>query len=145
MNDKIVTHEDLPSLLQMRQEIPMDPTSQRAQILDRLIAAAEADQPPLPEGWVLLRLADGTHRALWHEGGCLYLGPDGGQHEGDVGALGNRDRLTPLRPTVTEADVDRAREAGTVAAAGTIAEQSYALHRRIIRAALDSLGIEVTP
>src|SRR5699024_9219915 len=74
-------------------------------LLDRLIAAAEADAPPLPEGWVLLDTTKGR-RALWHEDGDLY------EHDmlgGGVWAkVAEVDRrlLTPLRPTVTEADVE---------------------------------------
>ena len=66
MNDKIVTHEDLPMLRGVRNRLSTAPGSER-DLLDRLIAAAEADEPPLPEGWVVLTTpSTGSKRILFH-------------------------------------------------------------------------------
>ena len=148
MTDKTVTYEDLKILRGMRRDYdggdnPTVVDEAHAALLDRLIAAAEADRPPLL--WEY-RLADSPK--MLRETLCvaqaaissahlteLYARPhidrlgrlidecdrhrpidNGGKH-GDLhtatcGCEGHLpDRLTPLRPTVTEADVERAAQA----------------------------------
>ena len=93
----LVTHADLPSLTQMRGETPMDSTSERARLLDRLIQAAEADKPALPEGWVLLS-KNGSQFPYYYRDGLVYAAWPSNGHR--IYALGDgdfqRDRLTPL-------------------------------------------------
>lgn len=111
MNDKpekIVTHEDLDAIAMIERKCGNLPIEGRASdILRRLRAAAEADAPPLPEGWVLSVDNTGTHRVYWHEGGNLYSAMQNSEGYGlpitTTEATALRDRLTPLRPTVTEA------------------------------------------
>lgn len=91
MNDKIITHEDLEALELMRDwaegYVPVE------QIVARLIAAAEADKPALPEGWVLLNNS-GKHRVLWHDGtGYLRAEQGGGAWSHIDECVGD---LTPL-------------------------------------------------
>ena len=70
MNDKIITHEDLDLLREMREQADYGRIHQ-APLLDRLIAAAEADAPPLPEGWVVYTYTDGAQSVFWHSAGEL--------------------------------------------------------------------------
>lgn len=141
MTDKIVTRDDLPVLRDLRRA--GHDGEPEAALLDRLIAAAEADQPPLPEGWVLLRLADNSQRVLWHHDGRLSVlrTQTGlwGDWFGDAEA--KRDRLTPLRPTVTEADVERVASERwrEVDSPGSLAYQQKVTYDVVKR-----LGIEVT-
>ena len=145
MNDKIVGYEDRNTLDDAFRWIDGVPVGQEAisgkrrvlELLTRLIEAAEADQPPLPEGWVVLDMPpQGSRRVLWHEAGCLYVGPNGHEHLGDVGAFDRRDRLTPLRPTVTEADVEKA--------AMVINDDGILPRPAVMRAAFEAAGIEVS-
>ena len=141
MNDKIVTHEDLSALRGIREAAtspdtyyPDDATAKLTPLalLDRLIAAAEADQPPLPEGWVLLRDHNGSHRALWHNDGVLFDRDDSTGCRAVVGSrVAPHDRLTPLRPTVTESQIKAAAE-------DCLCEPST------IRQHLAATGVEVT-
>jgi len=138
MNDKVITHADLDTLRQVRTWCSQEAEALAAALLDRLIAAAEADQPPLPEGWVVLGMpTKGSRRILWHEAGCLYVGPNGHEHLGDVDAFDRRNRLSPLRPTISRADFDRAWETHK-AEVGTV--YGTALH-----AAFEAAGVEVRP
>ena len=110
MTDKTVTYADLDDLRFLRVAAETEPDQHPAILLvDRLIAAAEADRPPLPEGWVVYRGEYGGQAVYWHRNGALY------EDTNDPGPWDyvepNRDRLTPLRPTVTEADVERAAQA----------------------------------
>ena len=142
MNDKIVTHEDLSALRGIREAAtslttyyPDDATAKLTPLalLDRLIAAAEADQPPLPEGWVLLRDHNGSHRALWHNDGVLFDRDDSTDCRAIVGSrVAPHDRLTPLRPTVTESQIKAVAE-------DCLCEPST------IRQHLAATGVEVTP
>ena len=146
MNDKIVTHEDLSALRGIREAAtsrdtyyPGDATSKFNPIalLDRLIAAAEADQPPLPEGWVLLDGDDGSKYPYWHEDNRLYRGRGGDAYKIEATAASMRDRLTPLRPTVTEADVEKA--------ASEVERLAIDLnYTDLTRAAFEAAGIEVS-
>ena len=116
MNDKIVTHEDRNTLDDAFRWIDGVPVGQEAicgkrrvlELLTRLIAAAEADQPPLPNGWVLLNLrGDDECTPLWHQDDTLWTTPSA-RTVWSTNVAKYRDRLTPLRPTVTEADVEKA-------------------------------------
>lgn len=147
MNDKLVTYADLDTLRRAR-VVLRDGTPQ-ASLLDRLIAAVEDDAPPLPEGWVLRHCGSETYQALYHKGdGKLRMWKQGAP----VGLIGDpgftRDRLTPLRPTVTEADVEKAaraaHESEWTGAWTDLHEETRASYAKQVRAALDALGIEVT-
>ena len=135
--DKLVTHEDLLTLRGVRARTSVN-DGESLRLLDRLITAAEADRPPLPEGWVAIEpheVREGDIVSVYYEGrddveGHRYTGrvgvdEDGGAffiHDAERDFLavyltllskapeGVRDfrRLTPLRPTVTEADIERA-------------------------------------
>src|SRR5690606_39638419 len=70
---KVVTRQDLAILRRIRKEGDRSPEADA--LLDRLIAAAEADAPPLPEGWVLH--SEGGHRhPYYHERGHIYASAD---------------------------------------------------------------------
>ena len=131
MNDKIkVPHEYLPTLRRMRDGsiIPSDLDK-----VDEFIAAAEADRPPLPEGWVTETRPDGSSRTVWHKDGVTSLWSNG---DGET-ITGHGSRLTPLRPTVTAAELHRAwmflDDAGAI------------LDRDDLGTALGQIGIEVRP
>ena len=139
MTDKPVTHEDLSVLRGLRDRLTPEDDYER-DLLDRLIAAAEADAPPLPEGWVLLRFADGAQRVLWHHNGLLSVvyptrRPLSTDYFGTV--EGRRERLTPLRPTVTEADVEKASQ--VLRRRGMVDYRSGEVARELLTAA----GVEV--
>ena len=154
MTDKIVTHADLPvidTLASLRPSMFRDEDAYQAvsEFLARARAAAEADAPPLPEGWVLLNTTKGR-RALWHEDGDLY------EHDMLGGGVWikvaevDRNRLTPLRPTVTEADVEKGAEAAAVESTavasgvwGALPEGTQDLWRATARAAFTAAGVEV--
>ena len=107
--DKLVTHEDRLIIEDIfSASTPDDWTEEQkeasADLYRRLIAAAEADQPPLPEGWVVESYPDGISRIVWHKGGATSMWSDGKYET----VTGPGSRLTPLRPTVTEADVEKA-------------------------------------
>lgn len=147
----VVTYEDLAALRELRDDLDRKgalPTGTALPLLDRLIAAAEADQPPLPEGWVLLTHHDGSSlRVLWHHDGDLYLNDDRTQmFTTDPAPF--RDRLTPLRPTVTEADIENATAAALsdLEMLGVHPEGGlFQTAKGTIRAAFKAAGIEVTP
>lgn len=134
VSDKIVTHADLPTLQMMRN--CTGDGAESAVLLDRLIAAAEADAPPLPKGWVVYTDGDGGERVFWHRDGVLHFGRDDlPVWSPDADELA---RCAPLRPTVTEADVERA----AVVFMDRIPEQTY---REVTRDILKAAGIEVQP
>ena len=142
MTDPIVTHADLKILRRLRVDeadlsnAPNDDAVIR--LLDRLIEAAEADAPTLPEGWYLYARYGGGQAVLFvdDEGDVLeHTGSD--QRVGTVADL--RDRLTPLRPTVTEADFSRARDRAW-AVLGNIPVSTA---EAALRAAFEAAGIEV--
>lgn len=158
MNDKIVTHADRQPLADLRQWIAHQPDhpwtdvrrSHLIDTLDRLIAAAEADAPPLPEGWVLHDDGLLGSRVFWHRGGDLY-------YQRECRDMWHRDitpirkYLTPLRPTVTEADVERAARAAAEQSTAikrdvwsAVPESTQELWRSVARAAFAAAGIEVT-
>ena len=101
-----IPHEHLTRLEYLR-GLKVEPGDVR-DMLDDLIAAAQADQPPLPEGWVVLDGSDGGQYAYWHKGNRLYGGKGGHAYKIEATAESMRDRLAPLRPTVTEADIEKA-------------------------------------
>ena len=105
-NNVRVTRDDLAFLRGMRANLD-NATDAAREMVDRLIAAAEADQPPLPEGWYLLNMGGGASRVLWHADGMLYEQGNRALVWSDVDAAG-RESLSPLRPTITEADVEKA-------------------------------------
>lgn len=159
MNDKIVTRDDLAALRALRSDCSVFEKDEQ-RLLDRLIAAAEADQPPLPEGWVLASIS-GMSFPYWHSDGLLYQGitDDDGTpmtKRDRVGAH-NREWITPLRPTVTEADVERAAEAHRADRLGLnryrisehcdwndLPEADRQGYVRSMHAAFKAAGIEVT-
>ena len=118
MTDKLVTHADANTIEDARRWISNVPVGQKAvsgkarvlDLLDRLRVAAEADQPPLPEGWVLLEGEDGGLYPYWHMADRLYGGKGGDAYRIEATATRLRDRLTPLRPTVTESQIKAAAE-----------------------------------
>ena len=108
MNDKIVTHEDLDAARALAEAANRHGTEASRELARSILAAAEADQPPLPEGWVLLRYKDGSHGVFYYSGrGDALTRYDNGTG-GIIWVEDMRDRLTPLRPTVTEADIEKA-------------------------------------
>lgn len=143
MSDPIVTHADLERLRIIRH--CLDLPENVALLLERLIAAAEADAPPLPEGWVLYNTPLGR-RALWHEGGVLYIEDMVASQYRPASAIA-WDRVTPLRPTVTDADVERAAEAAWVTHTGNASTWNHVpeLWLDIARAAFAAAGVEVQP
>lgn len=105
----IVTHADLQTLRRLRnkdehlREWSQKEIADTDVLLDRLIAAAEADAPTLPEGWYLWRDEhSGASTAVYVKGGRISRWDDGDGLFGQV-IPGNRDRLTPLR-SITEAE-----------------------------------------
>lgn len=146
MNDKIVTHEDLDLLREMREQADYGRIHQ-APLLDRLIAAAEADQPPLPEGWVLHTTPAGSRAVFWHRDGYLYQWDDDDDAVHPVQPFPSSTTV-PLRPTVTEADVEKATEAwlSDLEMLGVHPEGGlFQTAKGTIRAAFKAAGIEVTP
>lgn len=145
MNEKVVTYEDLDDLLRIKEAVG---NAGCGVLVDRLIAVARADAPPLPEGWYLWRDEHGgTSTAVYVKGGRISRWDDGDGLFGQV-TPGNRDRLTPLRPTVTEADIEKAAYAifrehdrNGVEFSGIARGTSLAAAREAFRAA----GIEVQP
>ena len=134
--EKLITYADLNALRGAR-GVFYDGTP-RARLLDRLIAAAEADAPSLPEGWVLYTAHDGGRAVFWHRGGSVYQWDNTSDVYDYVS--NDPDRFAPLRPTVTEADVKRA-----VDAAFYGGEVSDGQANRLVRAAFEAAGIEVQP
>lgn len=112
MNDKIVTHADLDAItvldrVRPREYVSEDEYQVVAELLARLRAAAEADQPPLPEGWYSWRTDSNGNVHVWHDGNDrLWLYDSCKELFGYV--TQHRDRLSPLRPTITREDVKRA-------------------------------------
>ena len=149
MTDKTVTYGDLSVL-----RVARDETGDGAVValLDRLIAAAEADRPPLPEGWYLVSVTnqEGEHvgnRMVFHADGSLYERDDRNWYYGALDTM--RDRLTPLRPAVTEADVEKATQ--VLYGVGDLddgwpewaSEDVRSAYRNKVRAAFEAAGIEV--
>ena len=136
MTDKIVTHEDLPMLRKCRAACE-DADGPVALLFDRLIAAAEADRPPLPEGWVVYDTGNDGQTVYWHEAGRLFVyRASVVDREGLEVERFTRDRLTPLRPAVTEADVERA--------AQTLGKWTADYRKTTILRIFEAVGIEVT-
>ena len=147
MNDKIVTHEDLDAARALAEAANRHGTEASRELARSILAAAEADQPPLPEGWVLLRYKDGSHGVFYYSGrGDALTRYDNGTG-GIIWVEDMRDRLTPLRPTVTEADVEKAARAGHeaeyTAAWGALHVETREAYKRQVRAAFAAAGIEV--
>lgn len=152
MIDNPVTYADRTDLLNLRamvEDFDSDAAERQTHLLDRLIAAAEADQPPLPEGWVLLRYSDGSHGVFYYPGrGDVLTRYDNGTG-GTISVEAVRKDLAPLRPTVTEADVekaaDRARRAYTEAGQAWefISDSTRQRWVAVARAAFKAAGIEV--
>lgn len=94
----LVTHADRRDLLDLRatvEDFDSDEAARKVALLDRLISAAEADKPALPEGWVLIR----DRVVHWHQDGCLYNNPISRfmtYNEVDVRDLIKKDALIPL-------------------------------------------------
>ena len=138
--DKIVTHADLDAIKVIERECASIPCSgEAADLLRRLRAAAEADQPPLPEGWVLLEDANGRGQIpYWHESGWLFSQRDSVSGiPGAMRAASVRHRLSPLRPTITETDLEKAAEAADEYASD---EWSWTA---LMKRAFEAAGIEV--
>ena len=135
MTDKLVTHDDLDTLRHIR-AYTINSLGERGELLDRLIAAAEADQPPLPEGWVLATFSDSGRQALYHRDGGFFIRDD--ETLPIPLTAEERDRLTPLRPTITAEDVERA-------TAAVRKHQGTVTYEVLANLVVDALGIEVTP
>lgn len=111
MTDKLVTHEDRDAIAYLIGLIgpitDADPKtmSAAADFLGRAAAAAEADQPPLPEGWVI-REDGGAH---YHRDGEMFTNADCRTR-----TWSREDAMaqewTPLRPAVTESQIKAAAE-----------------------------------
>lgn len=141
MTDIKIPHDRLPALRRMLDGsiIPAD-----MDVVREFIAAAEADRPPLPEGWVLVE-ADGQSFPYWHDDGHLYQGvtTDGaGTRHHDLCASYDRDHLTPLRPTVTAEDVERAAEALREERMKGACHDFDAV---LVRVALNAAGVVIEP
>ena len=105
--EKLITYADLDTLRGVRR-IFRDGTP-RASLLDRLIAAAEADQPPLPEGWYAFESV--THGTLhvYVKGGMVSASDVCVCDECSWGrVIDYVHRLTPLRPTATPEQIEAA-------------------------------------
>ena len=146
MTDKTVTYADLGVLRDIDAAVrghDVD-ASAVAALLDRLIAAAEADRPPLPEGWYLWD-AGGARSVVYVTGEHMSRWDDGDGYFGKA----DRDLLTPLRPTVTEADVEKAAQVlyGVEVLDGGwpewASEDAKSAYRNVARAAFGAAGIEV--
>ena len=101
MTDPIVTHEDLDAIVALVNSPVLrgldESTGESVlDLLRRLRAAAEADRPPLPEGWYLWD-AGGARSVVYVTGEHMSRWDDGDGYFGKT----DRDRLTPLHPTVT--------------------------------------------
>ncbi len=143
MSDPIVTHADLHDLERLRRRLAVAFHNEEP-LLDRLIAAAKADAPPLPEGWVLAEADDGSHRVLWHKDGWLNLYSDRSDVYRSVDYFKS---VTPLRPTVTEADFGHAAVAAWSKYNGNASTWNHLPDWWLaaIRAAFAAAGIEVQP
>ena len=111
MNDKIITHEDLNALRAINDSLPVSLVQEgpAQHLLDRLIAAAEADQPPLPLGTVAWVTKRTTGQRLI--GQRIAMGCNGTRPAWQVGEATWWDRdlsdVEPLDPTVTAEQRDR--------------------------------------
>lgn len=148
MSDKAITHEDLPHIATIEKMmdrggpgIPAGQWNDLVEFVKHLRITAEADRPPLPEGWVLLVGDDGGLYPYWHEDNRLSNGKGKAAYKIEATAAALRDRLTPLRPTITEDDVDKAAQALYVLQSVEAAEQDRFL--TLARAAFKAAGIEV--
>ena len=73
----LVTHADLDAITSIERDyLGDDGPEDVMDLVHRLRAAAEADKPALPEGWVLSDIPGGSQRVLWHADGRLYLRTD---------------------------------------------------------------------
>lgn len=136
MNDKLVTHEDLALIEDI--EAAYGESGPGAALLARLRAAAEADRPPLPEPMHRGAVVVGEGGIEWvrvHPGGDAWVNGYGRWAAWEE--IGARSVKSP-RPTVTEADVEKAADLiGTAWPRQT----SEDVARDIFR----ELGIEVQP
>lgn len=148
MSDKAITHEDLPHIAAIEKMmdrggpgVPSGQWNDLVEFVKHLRITAEAAVPPLPEGWVVYTREGGLQQVLYHHGGGMCST----YHAHDYVGRAHYDlsRLTPLRPTITEADVERAVEAYADTLEGP-GSGGYAVRRSVaIRAALKAAGIEV--
>lgn len=152
MTDKLVTHQDLNTIEDARRWIANVPVGHEVNgkarvldLLDRLRVEAEADAPPLPEGWVAVTVRPGSEAVFWHRDGGLYQWAD----DDEVWEIPQsvRKTLTPLRPTVTAEDVEKAAEAARGKSGyypwGAVDESMRDAWRKIARTAFEAVGIEV--
>lgn len=143
MTDQLITYDDLNTIEDARRWIANVPVGQEAvsgkarvlDLLDRLRVEAEADQPPLPEGWVLHTTPAGSRAVFWHRDGRLHQWDDDDRSSRPVRPFPS-STTTPLRLTVTEADVEKAGQKIEDAAL----DLTYA---DLARAAFEAAGIEV--
>ena len=139
----VVTYADLMALHDLRATYNPTPGDAIDKLLDRLIAAAEADRPPLPEGWVLHTTPAGSRAVFWHRDGYLQQWDDDDRPSRRVQQFPG-STTTPLRPTVTEADVEKAVDV-YMEARGLSSWQTQEEIPPALRAAFEAAGIEVTP
>jgi hypothetical protein len=156
-----VTHADLDTLRTLRQSYGPDREvkcgGSVTDLLDRLIAAAEADQPPLPEpeqigSVVRATCVHGSTGVFVKQGEDSWIALPGQwgrtiQQQSDQWE--DLFDITPLRPTVTEADVERAAIAYMSSGEDTEwdGDESEAAknHARLaVRTVLTAAGIEVS-
>lgn len=143
MSDKIVTHEDLAAIEALggaAREWSKQEAIAVKSFLSRLRAAAKADAPPLPEGWAIRTHPNGDQEACYSHGDgtfSVWLPADDRSVKFHVGDWPHVT-FTPLRPTITEADAERA----AVVLMDRIPTQTY---RDVTRDMLKAAGIEVQP
>ena len=136
MTDKTVTYADLDAIAVIERECSaLSCEGQAIELLRRLRAAAEADRPPLPEGWVVYDDGIQGARVYWHQDGDLYHSRScRDKWHRDITPI--RHRLSPLRPTITREDLKRAHISWLRRPGSTL---------EALRAAFEAAGVVVEP
>lgn len=140
MNDKIVTHADLDAIALIESAVDQHNPGMAARVLvQKLRAAAEADQPPLPDGYAI-RTAGVFQYLHFVKGGqvsdCRRTDDELDYPEDP--SVYQHSTWEPLRPTITEADVEKAIDAYFEAdMSGDITD------RGAFRKAFEAAGVEV--
>lgn len=145
MKDQIVTYADLQDLREAKavvhRHLAVDGPA--GTLLDRLIAAAEADAPDYPLGTVAHITRRGGQRLV---GQRVALGPGGSRLAWQVGTSLWFDsgvvEVEPVRPAVTESDMEQAATA-IYRRLGTGVGVSVGKAWEIAYEAFEAAGIEV--